>query len=396
MNAVGIIAEYNPFHRGHLYQLEQAKARSGRRYAVAVMSGNFVQRGEPAAFDKRLRAECALACGVDMVLELPAAFALSSAEKFARGGVRILCGSGLVSHLAFGAESDDLSALGSCAEHFEDGVFKARLKSGLAEGKSFPRARQEALLASGFSGAEAALCSSPNNILALEYLRALSLYGRGVLPLPILREGAAHDESGFAGKFASAGAIRSAMRSGDYASAFSALPEACAARLNGRRPTGESDFSALILYALRRMEPERLAALPDVSEGLENLIYRECRAAQNADDLLARLKSKRYTMARLRRILMCALLGLDSGVAEAGLEQPYIRVLGVRKDALCLLSELQKNASLPVVIRAEDTGKLSEPARNLLKFDALSGEIYSLINREAARKHEFAQPLIIV
>jgi len=395
MKAVGIIAEYNPFHKGHLYHLEQAKARSGAEYAIAVMSGNFVQRGEPAAFDKRLRAECALRCGVDMVLELPAAFALSSAEGFARGGVKVLAGTGLLSHLAFGAECDDLAALRKSADFLEDETFKVSLRKKLSEGKSFPRARQEALTDSGISPEEAELCTSPNNILALEYLRALSLYGNNILPLPIKREGAGHDEGGIHTEFPSASAIRTALFAGDdYA--LSRLPKECEECLQGEQAVSVSALSSLILYALRRMEPEELAALPDVSEGLENLICRECRTTNCYEELLMRLKSKRYTLARLRRIMMCALLGIKEQAAADGLDHAYIRVLGVRKAAMPLLSELGKNATLPVIIRGEDTKDLPDGVRNLLKVDRLSGEIYSLAKKEAACKTEFAQPLLIL
>lgn len=396
MAAVGIIAEYNPFHKGHRYHLEQAKSRSGCEHAIVVMSGNFVQRGEPAAFDKRLRAECALNNGADLVLELPTAFALSSAEGFARGGVKVLSGTGLLSHLAFGAESDDLAALRKSADFLEDEAFKACLREKLSEGKSFPRARQEALMDSGISSEEAELCASPNNILALEYLRALSLYGDDILPLPIKREGAAHDAEGIGMEFPSASAIRAALTAGDTQAAFSALPEETAKLLSGVSPVSTEDISSLILYTLRWMDTEQLAKLPDVTEGLENLIYRECRTTNCYEELLTRLKSKRYTLARLRRIMMCALLGIESDTAKNGLDHAYIRVLGIRKDAMSLLSELGKYATLPVIIRGEDLKKLPEGARELLKFDTLSGEIYSLAKKEAACKNEFAQPLLIV
>lgn len=396
MKAVGIIAEYNPFHKGHRYHLEQAKARSGCEHAIVVMSGNFVQRGEPAAFDKRLRTECALKNGADLVLELPTVFALSSAEGFARGGVKVLAGTGLLSHLAFGAESDDLAALCKSADFLEDETFKACLRKKLSEGKSFPRARQEALTDSGMSYEEAELCASPNNILALEYLRALSLYGDDILPLPIKREGAAHDAEGIGMEFPSASAIRAALSTGDTQAAFSALPEETAKLLSGVSPVSAEDISPFILYALRRMDTEQLAKLPDVTEGLENLIARECRTTNCYEELLTRLKSKRYTLARLRRIMMCALLGIESNNAKSGLDHAYIRVLGIRKDAMSLLSELGKHATLPVIIRGEDLKVLPECTRQLLKFDTLSGEIYSLAKKEAACKNEFAQPLLIV
>lgn len=398
---VGINAEYNPFHNGHEYHIAQAKARTGCAHAIVAMSGSFVQRGDVAAFDKFTRASWALAHGADMVLELPTAFACANAQRFAEGGVGLLAATGLVSALAFGAEDADLSKLAALAPDEDDPAFRNALASYLTAGFSFPAARAKACEA--LAPGSAAL-HTPNNILAAEYLKALKAFAPHITPCPIPRTGAAHDAPGDlgTGRYASASAMREAARAGDTTCLQAAAPSDVADAIGemlrtGAAPHTAAQLSGLILYALRRLSLEELAALPDVNEGLENVLYAQARACTDADAFLAAVKTKRYTLARLRRIAMHALLGVDKNLFERQNAPRYLRVLGVRKDALPLLSALSEHASLPVVTGYREYAALDAAAKEQFDLDLFAGELHAMASPTPKKaESEFARPLLIV
>lgn len=392
MNTVGIIAEYNPLHNGHKYHLKAAKELSCAKYAVVVMSGDFVQRGEPAMFDKHIRAKWALQNGADMVIALPAAFSLASAQAFASAGVNLLRGTGIVDSIAFGSECGDIFPLKKAAEMLDNEPYELRelIRGNLAEGLSFPDSRARAV--NQLMGVS--LLSSPNDILGIEYIRALNAAGSDMIPLPIPRTGPGHDSPELTSEFASASAIRKHMLAGDDVSAF--LPDTVRedTSINPRRT--QDQLSRETVYALRRMSKEQLSALPDVSEGLENLLYSACRECAHIQDVLEKVKSRRYTMARLKRICMCALLGIYGNPMEklAGL---YIRVLGIRKDAMHLLSLLNQSASLPVIARFSDTDRLNDAQRVLHDIDMLAADIASLgTPSPSPAPFDYSRPLLIV
>lgn len=407
-NAVGVIAEYNPFHNGHAYHLSRAKALSGCAHAVVALSGSFVQRGEPAAFDKFQRACFALRHGADLVLELPTAFACASAERFARGSVAALAGTGLVSALAFGAEHADLALLRAMAFPDGEGACAAMLEQRIAfylkQGLSFPAARAHACadVLPGRGSVEA--FSSPNNILAVEYLRALGSLAPEIVPIAIARTGAAHDalpvDAG-AG-FASASALRDAAERRDMPLLRSAMPPDVAMELEAEiaalhAPKGAGRLSDAILYALRMRTRAQLAALPDVSEGLENTIYEAARTCTDYPAFLAAIKTKRYTLARLRRIAMYALLGVDKAFFARHAAPRYLRVLGVRRDALSLLSVLSEKASLPIVISYQDYTALNSAAKEQFDLDLFAGELLAMAApAPEPAASEFSRPLLVV
>lgn len=378
MNIAGIIAEYNPFHNGHQYHLEQTRRDCNADAVIVVMSGEFVQRGEPAAFDKRLRARWALESGADLVLELPSVCAFSYAQRFAQGAVAILAGTGLLTHLGFGCETDSLEDLIQCERTLsvEEPHYIDALREQLSLGKSFPRAQDEARRACGLDPRLLNILQNPNGVLGLEYLRALRHYAPDVTPVPILRRGAGHHDPAIQGSSASASAVRAALRAGDD-QALSPLPEHVRADIealvqDGRKILTEAQLSESFLYALRAMDREEIALLPEVSEGLENAIYRACREAISYDELLVKLKSKRYTLARLKRICCCALLGVDNALQKSALEDPnalYLRVLGMKKDAKPLVRALCGAARLPVLLRGEDFESMSDAARKVFAVD---------------------------
>jgi predicted nucleotidyltransferase len=352
MHVVGVIAEYNPFHNGHKYHLEETRRLTKCDYLVAVMSGAFTQRGEPALADKWTRARMALVGGADLVLELPAVFALRTADHFARGGVAILSAMG-VDGLSFGCETGSLRALDdmSRAMDEEPPEMKNALRKHLKMGKSHARARGEAL--AQYLQLPTEIINAPNTVLAIEYLRANRALQKPLKTLVIKRTSDYHSEK--LGSIASAGAIRAAIYSGHEREAFEAMPAASAQLIKAGGPLALANPSALdnlLLYRLRALEAAQIAALPDVSEGLEMRVKRLCLKASGRRELLEALKCKRYTMSRLSRLLAHALLGMDRALTDSVLTPPYARVLGFRDRARPLLREMATHGSIPLVSSA--------------------------------------------
>jgi len=398
MSNVGIIAEYNPFHNGHEYHLKAAKELSGADCAIVVMSGDFVQRGEPAMFDKHLRAKWALENGADMVLLLPTAFSIASAQAFASGGVGILHGTGIVNHIAFGSESGNTTALQAAAKTADDesDEFRLLIKANLDSGLSYPDARARAW--QQYTGEET-LLSSPNDILGIEYIRALNALNSAIQPVAVPRTGPGHDSAELTEGFASASAIRNGLLSGTFPPGLvpdDVHKDIIAAIDVGLAPRTLNNLSRETVYALRRMTKEQLASLPDVAEGLENLLYSACRQCSDINSLLAQVKSRRYTMARLKRICMCALLGLYGNPMDK-LDGLYIRVLGIRKDSMHLLSQMNERAALPIVTRFADAEQLNPAQMNMLQTDLLASDVSAMGTfAPSPARFDFSHPLIVV
>lgn len=407
VKCAGVIAEYNPLHNGHVYHLHQVRKQTQCDYLIVAMSGSFVQRGEPAMFDKRSRTRWALQSGADLVLELPAVLAVSSAERFAIGGVRILSGTGLLTQLCFGSETGNTELMKQAAElrDNEPEAYRAALRMGLMEGKSFPRARFEAASRINLSKELIDTISRPNDILGIEYIRALKRFAPDALPVAIKRRGPVHDSSEPEPGFASASAIRRMLAVYGAKSADDYIPSFVADELiglfeSGKAPVLQNNFSNLILYALRRMSAEQLGTLPDISEGLENLIIKSLRSCSDYENLLELLKTKRYTMARLKRCCMCALLGITNKLQQYALDPDlmlYLRVLGFRRTARPLLSQLQSKASFPVLIRYGDLEKLTKEARMLHDIDLLASDVHAFgmpVSLPSGR--DYTEPIIVL
>ena len=342
MTIAGIIAEYNPFHNGHAWHVLKTR-QAGAEWVVACMGGHFTQRGEPAMLSKWDRTRMALACGVDAVFELPALFAVRTADAFARGGVSVLSGLG-VDLLSFGSEITDMALLEglSSLRRSEPEAFSAAVARRLVQGLPHARAWGEA--AEEWFGLPEGMLNRPNALLAVEYLRALGNSGGGMVPLAIPRAGDYHDET--LSEMASATAIRAACARGELATALRAIPEAARP---WARPDALHPMDDMLLYRLRQMTPEMLAVLPDVGEGLEHRLYRLCRETPGREALLAALKCKRYTRARLSRLLTHALIGIDRVALQAVPAPPYARLLGLRPGAEPLLKALKERSTLPIV-----------------------------------------------
>lgn len=400
MRVVGIIAEYNPLHNGHIYHLEQAKAETGAGYCIVVMSGNFVQRGEPACTDKYTRAEWALKAGADIVLELPSIYAVSSAERFALGGVRTLFGTGVVTDLAFGCEATDISTLYQLADIIstEPPVFRKRLHEHLKAGKSYPRARFEALSDYGVPDEMLETIAQPNNILAIEYLHAIKAYAPAIQPVPITRIGSAYHSESLSGSYSSATAIRKALTAGDR-DVLSAMPSFVGGALlfDESFITTIDSMSEMILYALRRMEPRDIAEVPDVGEGFENVLYKAVRSAQTVSEFFELVKSKRYTLARVRRIAISALLGITTDQVHATIasaEGSYLKVLGFTKRARPLLSEIGRMKRVPMILRNSDLDSCPLIVQHDVATDMLSTDLIAYATKKDI-KRDLTGPVIL-
>ena len=331
---VGIVCEYNPFHRGHRKQMSVIREKYGAETGIiCAMSGNYVQRGHPAVFDKTIRAEAAIRCGADLVVELPVTTSLSSAEGFAAGGVAVL--SRLCDGLCFGAETADLRQLLGTAEALLSEDFPKLLRRELDTGRSFPAARQAALEKMGLPGA---ILESPNNILAVEYCKAILRQSSPMQPLPIFREGSYHaKEADFENP--SATSLRIRLQNGLEISEY--LPEP-AGRVFAGAPihTLEAGQRA-VLSRLRTMEDAEFEVLPFGSEGLWRKLMRESRTQATLEAIAAAVKSKRYTRSRIDRMILCAFLGITAPMLEA--EIPYVRVLAFNDRGREILSGTKKD-----------------------------------------------------
>ncbi len=346
----GIISEYNPFHRGHERHIALTR-QSADDLVVCAMSGSFVQRGEPAIFDKWTRAKCALTGGADAVIELPLLHAIQSAQGFATGSVNVLAAAG-ATHLGFGCETDDLGLLRNLAQTLseEDAAYKDALKVQLSEGMSFPRARMSAADAPG-------IASMPGALLGIEYLKAINSFHPHITPHVVRREGAGYHSADISAYLPSATAIRAALAAGDTQKALDAMPESCAdyvrTQINaGLIPAFADAFDNALLTTLRLKGRSYIAKLPDVSEGLENRIYDAALKCRTRSELIAAVKTKRYTYARISRILLCALLGVTSDMISAANTSPvsHIRVLGAKSPEV--LSKLASVSKVPLITTA--------------------------------------------
>ena len=387
MRIVGIITEYNPFHNGHAWHIRRTRELTGCDCVVACMAGHFTQRGDPTPLSKWSRTRMALACGVDAVFELPALFAVRPADAFAMGGVAILDGIG-ADGLSFGSEIADPDALRALAEirAREPEPVSEAVRAGLARGMSHARAWGEAVGA--YLGIDPDSVHRPNLILASEYLRAIDALDSGMQPLAVPRMGDYH--GGQLGEFASASAIRAALARGENAAAMEAVPE------TSRRffdPESLHPMDDLLMLRLREMSPEQLAALPGVAEGLEHRLYRLCRKTSTREELLDALKCKRYTRARLSRLLTHALLGLRQGDLDACPLPTCARLLGFRRGAEPLLGELERRSKLPIV---SAPGKLREDP--CFAWECRATDIWSLLHDAPDQRlpgREFTEKFIL-
>lgn len=387
----GVICEFNPLHNGHAALLRHIRQETGGPI-VCVMSGNFVQRGEAAALDKWSRTRLALQNGADLVLELPLPWAMSGAEHFAFGGVALLQALGCVEDLWFGSESGNADALAQIAAYLLSPAFSHDIQPFLVQGLSFAAARGKAL-ESALGPEAAALNEQPNNILGIEYCKALLKIHSVMQPHTIRRFHVEHDAAAASENFASASLLRRMSAAGESISPF-VPPEtdACIQALLKKKqyPATLSYLARGILGYLSTCPLEALRNTPDVSEGIENRIQTAAGAASSLEELYDLVKSKRYSHARIRRITLGAYLGLNKGLPEM---PPYIRVLGISDAGTDILRAAKP--TLPYVTRPADIKKLPTEAQRLFELEARADDLYALCTQaRRPAKMDYTEKLI--
>lgn len=390
MKIVGIIAEYNPFHNGHAYQIRKIREELGADYIIIAMSGDFVQRGEPAIVDKYVRTQMALSCGADLVVELPALWAVSSAEAFAKAGVMLFEQMGCVDTLCFGAETNDLALLDQIADLLveEPVSYKEALSAGLRSGKNFPSARISALKEC-FGARIDDVLSTPNNILAIEYLKALKTCHSSIRPYAILRNGAGYHDTDITLPNASATAIRAMLKSpltgqSDGNSYRNAMPPEAfsifSGYLNEYTYMDMDDFSAVLSYLLLTQSADMLSSYADCTKEIANRLKKNLFSFTTALQFASDNKSRDITYTRMCRILIHMLLQITKedirSANDCGMV-PYIRPLGFCKSSAPVLSELKKHAAIPVIGKLANAAKLLSPeALAVLEKDIFAADLY--------------------
>ena len=411
MKVNGIVAEYNPFHNGHAYQLQHAREATGAAYTVVVMSGNFMQRGAPALLDKFTRARMALENGADLVLELPTCYSASSAEFFARGSVALFDKLGIIDHLCFGSECGNIEVLSKIAEIFytEPEPYAESLRCNLRKGMSFPIARTWALLqyAPSLSDDKDVL-SSPNNILGIEYLKALMSRNSRITPFTTTRVGADYHDKRLGTNQCSALAIRQSVAAGHDLSYLAAqMPESAYELLRDslahRKPLFADDFSAALQYKLLTEYSSGYDRYQDISSDLSDRIRNSLPSFAGYTSFCDLLKSKDMTYTRISRCLLHILLNMTKEEFENYRTQDYIsyaRVLGFRKNATPLLTEIKKHSSVPLITSLADARQTLPPeALLMLDLDILRNQIYLgnlALKNQTEMLNEYRTPIVIV
>lgn len=406
---LGIVCEYNPFHNGHLYHLEELKKITGSNYSIAIMSGNFTQRGSTAIIDKWSRTETALKAGIDLVIELPTLYAISSAENFADGAIHILDSLKIVDYVGFGAETSDIDVLDNIADvlYNEPRAYKTLLSHELNKGISFPKARENALLIYLNNIRKYVnVVSAPNNILGIEYIKALKKYKSIIKPISIARFEAGHNDLSYHSNIASGTTIRNIIKNGNFDILRRLVPESSYSILmdNIKQTHIVPDLSVFerqIFYNLRKMSIEEIRNLPDVTEGLEFSIKKAANSCNSIYEFLNIIKSKRYTSTRLQRILLYSLLGITKKDMELSKKvTPYIRVLGLNNKGKFMISEIAKaNPKLEIITSVKRflDNSNNKNLKTMLNKDIFATDVYTLgFSYDSCSNLDFTKKLITI
>ena len=387
---LGIIAEYNPFHNGHLYQIQKAKEKVDADYVIAIMSGNFVQRGNTSLVNKWVKAQMALLNEVDLVIELPTVYSVSSAENFAEGAIKILDSLKIVNTLCFGTETADLAALNNIANvlYDEPKEYINILNHELSKGISFPRARENALMMYlNDIKRYANIMSGSNNILAVEYLKALKRLKSNMTPLAIQRKNVYYNDEKIVDEFASSTAIRKLVSRGQFDDIRKVMPTNSYMLMKDEIKKGNFvmdivEFEKEILYTLRRMSIREIAELQDVTEGLEYAIKDAANSCNNIMDLIDQIKTKRYTQTRIQRILIYALLGITKkDVINSKKVTPYVRILGFNDKGKEMISDISSiNYKLDIITSVKKfmDKNNNKILKEMLEKDIFATDVYTL------------------
>lgn len=406
---LGIIAEYNPFHNGHLHHLQNSLKLTNADYTIAIITGNFTQRGSTSLIDKWSKAEIALKNGIDLVIELPLLYSISSAENFAEGAIKILSSLNVVDYLSFGAETDDIVTLNVIADtlYREPKEYKNILSHELSKGLSYPKARENALLMylqdiRRFAN----VLSTPNNILGIEYLKALKKFKSPIMPVAIKRFDVGYNDTTYTENIASATAIRNIVKNNSLDILKKVVPENSFSTILENIKIGHvlpdlSTFEKQIIYNLRSMSIEEIANLPDVSEGLEYAIKNAANSCNSIVEFLSIIKSKRYTSTRLQRILLYSLLNITKKDMQISRKTvPYIRILGFNERGRYIISEVaRQNPKLEIVTSVK---KYLDSCNNrnlqlMLSKDIWSTNVYTIgYEYESLNNLDYTHKMVII
>lgn len=369
MRICAIISEFNPFHNGHKHLIDKA-CKLGYTHKIAIMSGNFVQRGEPAIISKGARARAALKNGINMVIEIPSVWAVSTSERYARAGVSIADSLGCVDSLVFGSESGNLEALSSIAKILDDPNFPNYLKKYTETGITFAKAREKAAQEMLKNLDTSLYMQNANDNLAIEYIKNLNKINSKIIPISIKRaEGV---------NIISASKIRNLVYSGIDFKNY--LPKNSEEIIhdeikNELAPTNTKNAEKMILYKLKSLSKNEFKALPDISEGLENRFIKVLNNSENIEKILLEIKTKRYTMSRIKRIIMAAVLGITNEIQKK--DVPYIRILAADEKGIEILKKL-KNSTLPIITKYSETKNLSTFGTKIFEKECFCTNIYGL------------------
>lgn len=396
MKATGIVVEYNPLHNGHVYHAQQAKKGTGADVIIAVMSGNFLQRGEPAFVDKWTRTKMALTAGVDIVIELPYRFATGHAPIFAEGAISLLDAAGC-SAFCFGSEDGDIAVFEQSLELIQrsNEKYEHAVKLAVQEGMSYPMALNKAYQTIQGGDASAADLSKPNNILGFHYMHAAKSLGSGMIPATVQRLGADyHEESLQLGDIASATGIRKSYFTTSNLKAVMDFVPASSGKLLGEwqddrlRFGSWESFYPYLRFVILRDGPEKLSAIADIVEGIENLIYRAAKEHASFQPFMQAVKSKRYTWTRIQRMLTHILTGFTYNMRSTMQTPSYLRLLGMTDEGRTYLNEKKKSLQLPLISKA---ASFSDPS---LDMDIHASTIYALATGQATDQDYALSPIM--
>ncbi|MGN0382795.1 MAG: nucleotidyltransferase [Eubacterium sp.] len=407
MKVLGIIAEYNPFHNGHKYQIKKAREISGADFVVVIMSGNFVQRGAPAIIDKHIRTKMALENGADLVIELPVIYSCASAEFFASGAVSILNELGIIDYLCFGTETDDLDTLSVIADILinEPEKYSISLKEALKNGFSYPLAREMALNNYIHESMSVKITditqiiSEPNNILAIEYLKSLKKLNSSIKPIGIKRIGSGYHSTHIDNSMSSATAIRKSINNFQLSEIQHCMPSSAYSLLSDNKEyfVHENDFSLLLGAKINTLSPDELSNYQDVSKELADRIYKNKKNYISFEQYKYLLCTRNYTSTRISRALLHIALGIGRTVPY-DCNDLYVRILGFNKKASSLLSGIKQNGNIPIISKMADAGNILENASlNSFNVTTNSDNLYRMIVMNKTNQYipnEFERPII--
>lgn len=396
MNVVGIIAEYNPMHNGHIYNIKKAKELSNADYVIVIMSGSFTEQGNIASINKMDRAKIAIENGADMVIELPSVYAVSSAENFAYGAVNILNSLGIVTHLAFGAESQDICKLENVAniylEHKDEIISKTKeyAKDGINSGDAYSKSLSE------FLNNETIDFALPNNILAIEYLKALIRLKSQIKPVLVHRQLSFHNDSKIlnSGEYASSTSIRNVLSDKDLSinkkleKIKDVVPENTFSYLKKNNFNLNEDMWKVLKFEITKLNIEGLKSIYEVNEGLENKLYKQALICDSYDKFIFAVKSKRYTLSKIKRICVYILLGITKEKYATINRVSYARILKVKESSIELLSEISNNSNITIISKLTDDviESYDEKIKTSIKLDILANNLFNLPNIDYTNK----------